>query len=141
LAVRCTVPPTPQSSAPPSAVNVDHAAPTPGLHFGFWTGPTAGDFAGHTCLCMDLQRWHEIVGVVDGTALTYSVYVDGQLQHEAAIPRGISPGSPILDVGRLPDSTERYLLGDVDDIAVWNRALVADEVGLLFEHPVLPPSG
>jgi len=31
------------------------------------------------------------------------------------------------------------LLGDVDDIAVWNRALVADEVTMLSEHPVLPP--
>jgi hypothetical protein len=121
-------------------VNIDRANPTPGLHFGFWRGPGGGDFEGYTCVCMALDRWSQIVGVVDGPALTYAVYVDGRLEHEASIVQGISPGSSTLNIGSMPDYA-RYLIGDVDDIAVWNRALVAEEVSMLAAHPVLPLGG
>jgi hypothetical protein len=117
-------------------INIDRAQATPGAHFGFWKGPAQGDYYGIDCYCMAFQRWTHIASVVDGDALTASLYVDGTLKASTAITRAISPGSPTLYVGRWINSG-RLLVGDVDDVVIYNRALVREEVVELGQAP--PP--
>jgi hypothetical protein len=119
-------------------VNVDHVEAAPRLHFGFYRGPNAGDFEGTSCLGIELDRWAQITAVVDGDGLRYSVYVDGVPCAEVSIAHAILPGSPALAMGRIP-GYERYLDGDIDDIAIWSRALVGREVDAILARPVPDP--
>jgi Concanavalin A-like lectin/glucanases superfamily len=123
-------------------VNVDHLDPDPAVHFGFWIGPAQGDYVGHSCVGVPLGQWTQIVGVVDPSAATatsmFTVYLDGAQCFAFATPNRIVPGSATLTIGQWP-SGGRFLIGDVDDIAVWGRALVPAEVELLTKTPPPPP--
>jgi hypothetical protein len=119
-------------------VNIDQFSAAPGLGFGFWRGPNQGDYEGYSCYCMEVGRWTQITTVVDGSRMAYEVYVDGELRNTTAFAQNILPGSPTLAIGESPWGA-RYLLGDVDDIAIWSRALVPSEVASLHEHPPIAP--
>ncbi|WP_437726971.1 RICIN domain-containing protein [Sorangium sp. So ce861] len=116
-------------------LNVDHGGEAPGLQFGFWKGPESSDHHHVLCSCLELQRWTHAAGVVDGEALTMSFYIDGRLHSTAPIEETIAPGSASLYVGRRPQEG-RLLVGDVDDIAIYSRALGAAEIAELSEHAV-----
>jgi hypothetical protein len=117
-------------------VNVNHNDPSPVLNFGLWKGPNQGDYDAANCACLELDRWTEVVAVVESDLSKLSFFVDGQLRSVSIVSRGILPGSPSLTIGQWPYGA-RFLNGDVDDIAVWNRALVAGEVAKLNLQP--PP--
>jgi hypothetical protein len=121
-------------------VNVDHIAAEPALHFGFWKGPADGDYVGKTCEAVQLGKWNQIAGVVDPstTVPTFTVYLNGRQCFQTTTPNRIVPGSPTLMIGQWPNGG-RFLVGDVDDIAIWGRALVPAEVALLNESPA--PAG
>ncbi|HEX3777924.1 MAG TPA: LamG domain-containing protein [Polyangiaceae bacterium] len=121
-------------------INVDHIAAEPELHFGFWKGPAQGDYVGHSCGGVSLGKWIQIAGVVDPSSAvpTFTVYLNGSPCYQATTPNRIVPGSPTLTIGQWP-SGGRFLVGDVDDIAIWGRALVPAEVALLTQAPPVPP--
>ncbi|WP_437611961.1 RICIN domain-containing protein [Sorangium sp. So ce834] len=116
-------------------LSVDYDGEAPGMRFGFWKGPEISDDHAILCSCLELQRWTHAVGVVDGEALTMSLYVDGRLHSTVPIEKTISPGPTSLYVGRRPQEG-RLLVGDVDDIAIYSRALAPAEVAELFQHAV-----
>jgi hypothetical protein len=109
-------------------------------HFGFWTGPGSYDYAHYECLaCIHPDHWQHLAAVVDAAASprTLSFYLDGILQARLAVPQAISPGVPTLYVGRWAiQDPARLLVGSLDDIAIWNRPLVSEEVALLTRAPV-----
>jgi hypothetical protein len=120
-------------------INVDRSKPTPGAHFGFWKGPNQGDYNYVECFCLAFAKWMHAAFVVDGQALTLSVYVDGTLSGTTSIAQTIAPNNATLYVGRWPldsDATRPYA-GDVDDIVIYDRALVPEEIAVLQQHP--PP--
>jgi hypothetical protein len=117
-------------------VNVNHNDPSPALNFGLWKGPNQGDYDSANCACLQLGRWTQAVAVVESDLFKLSFFVDGQLSSVSNVERGILPGSPTLTIGQWPDGA-RFLMGDVDDIAVWNRALVPGEIAELNLQP--PP--
>jgi hypothetical protein len=119
-------------------LNVDRHSSSPGLNFGFYRGPNQGDYEGYTCDCLGFGQWTQITAVVDGSRMAFDVYVDGELRNTTVFAQGILPGSPTLTMGAAPWGP-RYLIGDVDDIAVWGRALVPAEVSALHEHPPIAP--
>ncbi len=107
-------------------------------HFGFWTGiPTLNDYAYAECSnCIHPDLWQHLAAVVDGNAMTLALYLDGELQTRNSIPKLISPGVPTLNMGRWATTNPaRPLVGSLDDVAIWNRALSADEIALLVEAP------
>jgi Concanavalin A-like lectin/glucanases superfamily len=116
-------------------INVGHDTMPAPLHFGFWVGPNQGDYDGFTCTGAPLDRWSQVAFVIDTTVSMVSVYRDGILCQSGVTEHNILPGSATLTIGAWPLGG-RYLVGDVDDIAVWGRALEPAEVALLaLESP------
>lgn len=106
-------------------------------HFGFWTGPAPTDYSYAECSsCIRPDQWQHLAAVVDGEAMTVALYLDGEQQTPISIPKRISPGVLTLYMGRwATTNTPRPLIGSLDDIAIWNRALSAAEIGQLVESP------
>ncbi|MGA2448487.1 MAG: LamG domain-containing protein [Polyangiaceae bacterium] len=118
-----------------------------GAHFGFWEGwgETSSGYDSQECLCLPQNQWTHIVAVVDSAGSTLSLYVADQLVEQTSVERAILPGSAILYMGTwtgdfATPSAPRYLVGDIDDVAIYGRALQAAEVQQLGIHsPPDPP--
>jgi hypothetical protein len=77
-----------------------------------------------------------VATVVDGAASTLSFYLDGVLQDRHQVPQAISPGVSTLYMGRWATTNPaRLLVGSLDDIAIWSRPLVSEEIALLTQAP------
>lgn len=102
-------------------------------HFGFWEGPNQPDYAHCECPnCIVPDRWQHVAAVVDGDALTLSIYFDGAFVARATVRQPIQPGVPTLYMGRWATSDPaRLLIGSLDDISLWRRPLEPDEVAAL----------
>jgi hypothetical protein len=119
-------------------------APVAAYHFGFWTGPSNWTYAHYECSgCIHADQWQHLTAVVDAPASgagTLSFYLDGVLQDRHQVPQAISPGVATLYMGSwATPSSPRLLVGSLDDIAIWNRPLVSDEIVLLNAAPVTAP--
>ncbi len=107
-------------------LNLDKAAAAMGVHAAFWD-TTLGVYTYYECPCLPVNRWTHLASVVDGNAHTLSVYVDGQLESVTPAPNPISPGSPVLYIGRW-SGQNRFLVADIDDITIYGRALASAEI-------------
>ena len=107
---------------------------SPNFHFAYFIGPTINDFERVQCDCVAVDAWTHVVAVVDRFAGTMVMYVNGVQVDELAIEEPIPRGATTLYLGRWP-SPGRYLTGDLDDVALWSRALVAEEVAQLYAAP------
>jgi len=76
------------------------------------------------------DQWHHVVGVVDRTAGQISLYVDGVLTGSAAVS-GDAFVNGDLSIGGW--SRQRYM-GAIDQVAVWKRALIDEEVQSLLRN-------
>jgi hypothetical protein len=90
------------------------------------------------CSCVEANQWTHLVAVVDNQAQEIDFYSDGNLQGRSPITSSLLPGSSTLYVGRWPGA-DRLYTGDLDDIAIYNRALAPAEVVALDQHPVADP--
>jgi len=107
--------------------------------FGYWTGPGQFDYnAYYECKsCIHPDRWQHVAAVVDGAAGTLAYYLDGIFQARVQVPQAISPGVSTLYMGRWATTDPaRLLVGSLDDIAIWSRALVSQEIAQLTQAPV-----
>jgi hypothetical protein len=81
-----------------------------------------------------LGEWTQIAGVVElspaSAGSKFSVFLNGIECFSLTTVHQISPGSAMLTIGEWPRGG-RFLNGDVDDIAIWSRALVPAEILLL----------
>ncbi len=116
-------------------VMIDRSQTTPAVNFAFWKGPSQGDFTGWTIANVPLDEWTHVGAVVDKNAQIFEFYVNGVERGRSTTTLGILPGSETLTLGQYP-AGGRNLDGDVDEIAIWNRALATAEMQLLYEHPV-----
>jgi len=119
--------------------------------FAYWKGPTENDnvFQNYEQVLPD--QWVHLAGVYDKNSRTISIYrnglpvmVNGLAVSELA-DKPIKQGTTTLYLARWPpESTaaaqdtgeERRLTGDLDEIAVYNRALDAKEVAALARAPI-----
>lgn len=73
-----------------------------------------------------LRRWQHVVAVKDGTAMR--LYVNGRLVGEDADDSQLPPGLRLL-VGQLyPTRRVRPYIGQLDELALYDRALTSEEV-------------
>ena len=99
------------------------------------TALTSAALAGCTSPGVPLNQWLQIAGVVDTVMSTYTVYRDGERCFSTPTTHRILKGSATLNIGQWPLGG-RFLVGDVDDIAIWGRALEPSEIALLTQTNV-----
>lgn len=102
-------------------------------------GPGGG---GSTCGSANIDdgQWHHVVATKKGhSSATLRTYVDGQLDDETTttIQGPLTfPEDVELSIGAHPGNTYP-LTGTLDEVAIWDRALDADEVAAMYRRGVL----
>ncbi|MEK7654626.1 MAG: LamG domain-containing protein [Patescibacteria group bacterium] len=77
-----------------------------------------------------LNRWYHVVATYDGSAA--KIYIDGVLDAETACTGSISTNAHALYIGENAESTGRQWTGEIDEARLYNRALSAAEVSVLY---------
>jgi hypothetical protein len=108
------------------ALNVDRLSRQAGFVFSYWSA-SLDDYLHTECRCVENDVWVHLAAVVDMTANQVVLYVDGTVVDQRPRVSEILPGDSTLYFGRW-NMNGRFLSGDLDDIAIWGRALVASEV-------------
>jgi hypothetical protein len=105
--------------------------------FRYATNPAQGyDIA--SCTCVVPGAWTHLAAVLDSDASTLTLYVN-DVPTTVAATSAILPGSSVLYFARSAVVNPTFpLTGALDDIAIYNRALVAEEVAQLSRGPVIP---
>jgi hypothetical protein len=85
------------------------------------------------CACVDPGQWTHVTIVVDGQAQQIQFYKNGILRESRAVKSFIQPGSATLYFGRW-SGNDRLFVGDLDDVVVYDRALVPEEARSLYER-------
>jgi hypothetical protein len=110
----------------------------PSYAFRYWVGPPDGYEMG-SCSCVVPNAWVHLAAVVDAAASSLTFYVNGVPQGTAATSgQTISPGAMTLDMARA-QSPGYGLTGALDDIALYDRALVPQEVSELAQAAAPDP--
>jgi len=100
-----------------------------------WVGGT-GETSSHgtpIIIGTDPETWHHVVGVTDGATGIVSLYIDG-------VEVGTNEGAVLEDrgnrmrIGDNPDAAGRGWNGKIDDVAIWARALSADEIAEIWDE-------
>ena len=100
-----------------------------------WVGGT-GETSSHgtpIIIGTDPETWHHVVGVTDGATGIVSLYIDG-------VEVGTNEGAVLQDrgnrmrIGDNPDELGRGWNGKIDDVAIWARALSADEIAEIWDE-------
>jgi len=90
------------------------------LHFGGWQGTRQMQ-----TVSPELEEWHHIASVCDGSSLKQ--YVDGSLDIEMAVPGAIDSIEEVLRIGNAQTGLAG-MIGRVDEVAIYNRALSENEI-------------
>jgi probable HAF family extracellular repeat protein len=104
------------------------------IQFGVWGGKQV---AGPT---LNLNTYYHVASVWNAATRVYSVYVDGVLVGESpATGAGdMNPTNTQLTLGRagVAAPNEQFFVGRLDEVRVWNRALLPDEIRSFRTYPL-----
>ena len=75
--------------------------------------------------------WHHVVAISEA-AVSTRLWVDGELVATGGAPNLTNNGAANLQIGGNPNAGGRDWDGDVDDVAMWSRALTDDEITSLY---------
>ena len=115
------------------SVNIDKRLAQPRFVFSYWSPPLTG-YIGTECSCVDTGEWVHWAAVVDVSTDRITLYRDGAVADQETRPSDIVAGDSTLYFGRW-NMDGRSLHGDLDDIAVWQRALTPEEITALTTQP------
>jgi hypothetical protein len=104
--------------------------------FAYWAGSGRTGYGSYECRCFELGRWSHATVVIDAAQNLLSFYVDGKLAGSTTSPGPILPGTSDLFMGKFMGEG-RLFSGSLDDVAIYDRALLAAEVAELDLRP--PP--
>ncbi|MCH2535436.1 MAG: LamG domain-containing protein [Bdellovibrionales bacterium] len=118
--------------------NYDGNDPNPGkVLFVVWEdgGPQVNNFWSYRRV--DDGKWHHLLVVREG--LTLRIYIDGTLDREATGAGPLDTLDPTYYTvfGRDELYEDRYYEGDLDEVAIWSRALSSSEVLSLYQRGAL----
>jgi len=103
----------------------------------FWAGSTtSGDYVVGDCPCIVTGEWIHLTAVFDDDANQFTLYQGNTVADRMTMPSSIQSGDGTLYIGRW-NQNQRFLVADLDDFAIWSRALTAGEVTVLSQQP--PP--
>ena len=104
----------------------------------YWAGRFMDDYVRVVCACVEADRWFHLAAVWDGEVTkTMTFFVDGQMIGQARMPGRILPGDRTLYFGTW-NQGGRFFNGDLDEVAIWRRALEPAEIALLAGSPAAP---
>jgi hypothetical protein len=79
-----------------------------------------------------VNQWHMIVATMDSVSRTRAIYWDGQLV--ATDQDSISPNkTSLFSIGNSTVFGGRFFNGSIDEVALWNRSLGANEVAAIYK--------
>jgi hypothetical protein len=110
-------------------INLDKRLSQPRFVFSYWAPPLMG-YVGTECSCVNTGAWIHLAATVDIDTNRITLYLNGQVADQATRPSDILPGDSTLHFGGW-NMGDRLLSGDLDDIAVWRRALTPEEITAL----------
>ena len=79
--------------------------------------------------------WHHVVLVRDGQRVR--VWLDGRPEIDATVPAASGPGPEELFIGGRSDGADGWE-GRIDEVALFDRPLSAEEIGTIFGPPPAP---
>ena len=123
-------------------LNVDRRSSQPLFVFSYWS-PALGGWLHTECPCVETNAWLHLAAVVDAGTNHVTLYVGGEARDQQDKVSDILPGDTTLYFGRWNSGNMdgRFLSGDIDDIAIWERALAGNEiVALSSESPRRRPT-
>ena len=139
----------PWGVGPPGGWSLNLDLPPPGslevgkYNFTFWYGQGGPDeVVTAECACVVFDTWIHLAAVIDADGDTLTFYVSGVARQQVPITRGIWPAGGVLYMGRPPiggPGPVLQLAGGLDDIAIYARALVPEEIKLLSSAPAPDP--
>lgn len=119
-------------------LHLDNRANAQRFDAAYWAGRSMDDYIRVVCACLETDRWIHLAAVWDGEdAKTMTLFVDGHLVDQARMPGRILPGDRTLYFGSW-NQGGRFFTGDLDEAAIWRRALVPAEIALLARGTALP---
>jgi hypothetical protein len=89
---------------------------------------------------LSTDSWYMVTVKHDAKAHTWQLYVNGDLENSVTMPQGIGPGAltracPYAIGDRPMDNIWGYpFSGQIDELAVWNRTLTAEEIQVLYNN-------
>ena len=103
------------------------------VQFGILDTGVAYNAAWSTALSLNV--WHHFIGTYDG--INVRLYVDGFLRATTAHTGSINNGASrnlVIGNANSAGNTARVWTGDISNVAVWNRALSADDVLIKYRN-------
>ena len=85
-------------------------------------------------------EWHHLVGVANGPYGSM-LYIDGEVVATNTAPSNLTRNGSNMMIGENPGAAGRSWNGDIDDVALWNRPLSAEEVAALYNNGAGTPVG
>lgn len=78
-------------------------------------------------------QWHHFVGTSDAASNVHTLWIDGVNMASQGLTGSITsdPNLPLM-VGENPQANGREWNGEIDDVAIWNRALSESEILQIF---------
>jgi len=78
-------------------------------------------------------EWHHFVGTSSGITNTKVLYIDGVEAVSSAVgtPIAVDTALPLM-VGENPEANNREWDGGIDDVAIWRRALTAEQILAIY---------
>jgi hypothetical protein len=103
----------------------------------YHVGPGDSDYVVAVCRCIAPDRWIHLTAVWDGVNDKLTLYRDADAVDEKPMPVHILMGETTLLMGKW-SMVGRYFVGQIDDVAIWSRALNAAEIRFLSTSPPGP---
>jgi hypothetical protein len=100
------------------------------IHFGGWTGTR-----GMQLQVPEVGEWHFVAAGYDGSDVFQ--YVDGELDAEVAGAGAVDEMPEVFRIGQAQTGLES-MPGIIDEVAVYSRALTADELEDIRANGILP---
>lgn len=90
-----------------------------------------GVFTINTGVALNDSTWHHVAFVIDDTAKTATVYVDGAAAASTVFSSSMVPSTNPIKLGQFSFLNGSPFLGLLDDVRIYKRALTAAEIALL----------
>jgi hypothetical protein len=75
---------------------------------------------------LTLNSWQHIASIYDGSKMY--IYVNGQLITDGNYSGSIAPNNRPVGIGRANEDTDRYYVGKIDEVRIWNTAITGETI-------------